>query len=506
MLSRVYFVPFLFSGQYKNIFHLIFALKIDVSRFNSLNNIRPYSIDKTVMITPQSLSELSLKIKNIIDNSFPFSVPVIAEISDLNINKNGICYVELIEHDTKKSSVVARVRGIIFANRFNLIQSYFLSVTGIPVQAGITVLIIVKVSYHEIYGLSVEIVDIDPKYTLGDLEQQKKLAIERLLHEGVIDMNKNIELPPIIKRVAVISSATAAGYDDFIQHLSSNPFGFSFKADIYEAYMQGQQTINSINTAIDNIFASGADYDIIVIIRGGGSKMELAVFDNYDLAYLITQLPIPVFTGIGHERDEAVVDLVANNAFKTPTAVANFIIDHNKNFEEYLKNIELRLQNSVTEYLTIQHNIITSIQTKLHNYAVVFYNIQKEAIAQAQSKITRLSLNYLNNNNNKIAKIKSKLQYSCLSLFLKKQHQLQRKKQYLLTKAQYCFITQQTLLQIKEQKILNADPQKILNKGYAIITKNGKKIKDVNFVEYGDKVNIILGNGSVPAEILKKRE
>ena len=170
----------------------------------------------------------------------------------------------------------------------------------------------VRVSYHSLYGLSVEVNDIDPKYTLGDLEQQKQLIINRLIEMGIHDMNKSLPLPKIIKNIAVISSPTAAGYGDFVDHIENNPYGFVFNVNLFEAYMQGAQAVKSIQNAIHAVFDSETQYDVLVIIRGGGSKAELAVFDDFELAYLITQLPIPVFTGIGHERDNSVADFVAN--------------------------------------------------------------------------------------------------------------------------------------------------------------------------------------------------
>jgi len=453
------------------------------------------------MVEPQTLSDLSQKIKSIISDTFPFSMPVIAEISELNINKNGNCYLELIEQDADKSRIIARVRGIIFSNRLQLIQSYFLSATGHPVQVGIKVLVMVRVSYHELYGLSVEIVDIDPKYTLGDLEQQKKLIIERLAYEGVIEMNKSLPLPVIIKKIAVISSSTAAGYGDFIDHLKLNQFGYKFNIKLFESFMQGQQTIESISTAIDLIFSDETVFDIIVIIRGGGSKMELAVFDNYDLSYLITQLPIPVFTGIGHDRDESVLDIVANNALKTPTAVANFIIDYNNNLEAYVNSLNNRLLKSFNNYLSKEKEYTGKLGRELIYSINNLYSDETEYIFQLENKLTQKSLGCIIKNKNTLNNLKSKLQYSSAVYFTSGHHHFQSIKNNLSFKLKNLFLKQTSLLANYQQIISYSDPQNILNKGYAIVTKNGERIMDSQSLQNGDLVQITLNKGKVKADV-----
>ena len=354
------------------------------------------------MHNPLSLTQLSEKIRDTIGDTFPFATPVIAEISEMNINRNGHCYIELIEQINNK--IAARIRGIIYANRFPLLQSYFNSVTGHPLQVGLKVLIMARLSYHQLYGLSVEVNDIDPKYTLGDLEQQRKLVIERLHNQGVIDMNRSLDIPEIIKKIAIISSSTAAGYDDFIKHLNSNPYKFRFQVDLYEAYMQGAQTISSFEDAVNAIFESNTEYDVIIIIRGGGSKAELAIFDSYEIAYLVTQLPIPVLTGIGHERDTSVVDYVANQDFKTPTAVADFIVQINLNALETLEQLQNILKTSCTKIFTTENeNLLlleNSLKSTIHEHLVYKQN----QIVQLENRLNNSAATFSYKHNERLTR------------------------------------------------------------------------------------------------------
>ncbi|HPW66866.1 MAG TPA: exodeoxyribonuclease VII large subunit [Salinivirgaceae bacterium] len=448
---------------------------------------------------PITLSELSEKIRNAIVGVFPFSVPVVAEISEMNVNANGHCYLELVEHS--RGQIIARIRGIIYANRFPLLQSYFSSVTGSEIQVGLQVLVMVRVSYHSLYGLSVEVNDIDPKYTLGDLEQQKQLIINRLIETGIHDMNKSLPLPKIIKNIAVISSPTAAGYGDFVNHIENNPYGFVFNVNLFEAYMQGTQAVKSIQNAIHAVFDSETRYDVLVIIRGGGSKAELAVFDDFDLAYLITQLPIPVLTGIGHERDNSVADFVANQGLKTPTAVADFIVDLNLEASSELNDLQLRLKNSVNSLFNIENQRLTNLENLIKNSAYLYQTTNRELLLKLDKKVSKVAQNFSHRQQVALNDMENRIKYS-FKTFCSQQNSLTLYfEQKLKDSVKTNINNLRQKLNIAEQKLTAINPQTILNLGYAIVSKDGKRITDSEQASVNDNIKIHLSKGSLDAQV-----
>lgn len=448
---------------------------------------------------PLTLSELSDKIRLTLVDVFPFSVPVIAEISELNINKNGHCYIELIEHNN--GQIVSRMRAIIYANRLPMIQSYFSSITGSTIEVGLKVLVMARISYHNLYGLSVEINDIDPKYTLGDMEQRKQLIINKLIDTGVADQNKQLPIPKVIKNIAVISSSTAAGYGDFVTHLETNQYNFSFQTTIFEAFMQGNQAVESITKAIYSVFDSDISYDVIAIIRGGGSKAELAIFDNFDIAYLITQLPIPVLTGIGHERDTSVLDFVANQGLKTPTAVADFIIATNVEALNHLNTLESELYEAALSALKLQHSLIVNLEHRLSNIAHKIGSTNRERLVQLRYQLTLSINNFLAHNHKKIDNFKGEVERAIKQIFRDQHSQLvySHKKIELLAKMWLQHHYQK--LNLSEQRIKLSDPSEILERGYALLAKNGKRITDSTVLEQGDYIQIHTINKVIGADI-----
>jgi len=267
-----------------------------------------------------SLSDLNIKIKEKIENNFFETFRITAEISELRENK-GNAYLELSEK-SETDIILAKARATIWARTYGMLKSYFESSTGHKLEAGLKVLIVVQVVFHEVYGFSLNVIDIDPTYTIGEIERKRLFIIKRLEEEGVMDMNKELDFPSVPQRIAVISSETAAGFGDFQNQLQISPFKFVIK--LFSAAMQGEETENSVVEALENIFEEEENFDLAVIIRGGGSKSDLAWFDSYKIAVNIAQFPLPVLTGIGHERDRSISDLTAHIALNTPTAVAEF--------------------------------------------------------------------------------------------------------------------------------------------------------------------------------------
>ena len=270
-----------------------------------------------------SLYELTTSIRLAIARALPQTYWVRAEISEGRRNINGHFYCKFIEKNAAGQDI-ASANGIIWAGTYNIIKARFERETGQALAAGIKVLVNVKVNFHERYGLSLVVNDIDPSYTLGDMVRRRKEILAQLAKDGVANMNKEIVLPRPLMRIAIITSETAAGYGDFMNHIKSNGYGFQFNIKLFPATMQGDKVETSVITALNCIAAEAANWDAVAIIRGGGAVSDLNGFESYALASNIAQFVLPVITGIGHERDETVIDLVANTGCKTPTAVADF--------------------------------------------------------------------------------------------------------------------------------------------------------------------------------------
>lgn len=273
-----------------------------------------------------SLSQLCAGISDSISADFSEAVWVRAEISELGI-RNGHCYMELIEKDEFSNRILAKMRAICWANIFAMLKPYFEQETGQALHAGLQVLVSVLVEFHPAYGLQLNINDINPTYTIGDMARRRLEVIAQLQADGVMDMNKQLPFPTLPQRLAVISSETAAGYGDFCHQLQQNPCGFAFRTELFTAIMQGENAEASIIHALEQIFSRTDDFDAVVIIRGGGATTDLSCFDRYELALNCAQFPLPVVTGIGHLRDVSVLDMVAHTSLKTPTATAEFFIN-----------------------------------------------------------------------------------------------------------------------------------------------------------------------------------
>ena len=270
------------------------------------------------------LLSLQSRLKEGINCLFPSRIWLKAEVSAVKARNGGHCYLELSQSEDK--SLVAKANAVIWSSKYRFIAPYFESVTGSPISEGMTLLVEVQVSYSELYGLSLVINDIDPEYSVGVKELERQRTIERLQSEGLMDMQKELALPLLPYSLAVISAEDAAGYRDFMRHMSENPYGFVCDIDLFPALMQGADCPGSIVAAMDAVLESGKSYDAVLIMRGGGAKLDLACYDDYTLAAVIAQFPVPVLTAIGHDQDFHVCDMTAHTYVKTPTALADFIL------------------------------------------------------------------------------------------------------------------------------------------------------------------------------------
>ena len=288
------------------------------------------------------LVDLTALLKDGIESVFPGLVWVKAEISELNLKRNGHCYLELSQ--SGGGVVLAKVRATIWASRWNYINQYFKSVTGSPLGVGMEVLFRGQVVFHPVYGLSLNVDDVDPDFTLGANERQRRLTIERLTKEGLMDLQSELALPDLPYSLAVISAPGAAGLRDFKRHLLENEYGFVFEVDLFASLMQGEQAADSMIMALEEIQASPKRYDAVLIMRGGGSELDLSCFDDYDLAASIARCPFPVFTAIGHDKDYHIADMVANTFVKTPTALADLFLDCYMAEDQRISSLETRLR------------------------------------------------------------------------------------------------------------------------------------------------------------------
>jgi exodeoxyribonuclease VII large subunit len=403
------------------------------------------------------LSELNKSIKSAVSDSFPSSLWVIGEISELKVNHAGHCYLELIEKDEKTDTINARARAVIWSSKYGMLRSYFETTTSYRLEKGIKILVLVRVEFHELYGLSLNISDIDPSYTLGDQEKKRLEIIRMLKEDGVFTMNKELPFPLVPQTIAVISSGTAAGYRDFQDQIDNNPYGYRFSCVLFQSVMQGQQAESSMISSLERIFSFEHLFDTVVIIRGGGSKADLACFDSYELASHIAQFSLPVLTGIGHEQDESIADMVAYQQLKTPTAVAEFLIDRVLAFETMLAGLQ-------EKFILATTNILLGEQSKISR-------LEQELLVGLQNKINTIAT--------EITTLSSALKFSLRNYFNLKQAALV------------------TLEEISKR----LDPQNVLKMGYSITSFKDKVLKDATQVSSGDEIKTVLNKGELRSTV-----
>ena len=331
------------------------------------------------------LLELQNRLKQGIELLFPSRIWIKAEISAVKARSGGHCYMELSQSDSK--GLTAKASAIIWSSRYRFIAPYFESVTGSPLQEGMTVLVEVQVNYSQLYGMSLIINDIDPEYSLGVKELERQRTIERLQKEGLMGLQKELPMSALPYRLAVISAEDAAGYRDFMRHLHENPYGFSFETELYPALMQGVDCPSSIIAALDSINDSQEIYDVVLILRGGGAKLDLACYDDYDLAAVIAQYPLPVITAIGHDQDYHVCDMVAHEYQKTPTALADFILEIYEDEDARLSSFATRMKIAFTGRLAAMDAALVNLQGRIRNGAVMKLSLCESKVELLRTRI-----------------------------------------------------------------------------------------------------------------------
>ncbi len=453
--------------------------------------------------TTYTLKELLSGLKECIATNFQQPIWIVAEINSLTHHRTGHRYLSLIQKSKIANNIVAQVQATIWANRYNYLAAYFEQETDCKLEVGMNVMLQVTVVYHEVYGLSLNVLNINPTYTLGDMERAKREIIERLISEGVFDMNKSLPFPTIILNVAVISSSTAAGYGDFLKHINTNIYGYKINITLFDSIMQGANTEQSVLSALNEIGGEYEKYDAVVIVRGGGSKNDLSWFDNYNIAYMVTQFPIPVISGIGHERDESIVDMVASKKLKTPTAVAGFIIDYNAKFEE-------RLDNTFSEIVSITKDILNEKEMYLNNVTMSILKIRStlskhlEKCTGILSEIRRRTDLKIKTESIKLAQIEEKIIKSP-RIISNCEKQLSTINDSLQKAVKRQLETSSKKLELLNYRLTLNDPRTILKRGYSISRVNGKIVTSANTINEGDIIETVLHDGKIVSEVKKIR-
>lgn len=340
---------------------------------------------------PLSLYALNNLVRGVLAQNFPAACWVVGELSEVRETSAGHCYIELVERDEAANEIVAKARGTIWARIYSLLKPYFLEHTGAPFAAGLKVMLKVSVVFHELYGCSLDVCDIEPAFTIGDVARQRKAVLERLAGEGVIGLNKELAFPVLPQRIAVISSSFAAGYGDFCDQLARNSYGFVFYPHLFPAPMQGSKAEQGIIAALDRIAKNADSWDVVVIIRGGGATSDLSCFDTYDLANNCAQFPLPVVAGIGHQRDETVLDAVAHTSVKTPTAAAELLIHSLAAQAALLDNMGKIVATAVRSAIDEQKMRLSAHVKHLPLYAALYLQNQQHKLDLYQQGVEAAS-------------------------------------------------------------------------------------------------------------------
>jgi len=405
-----------------------------------------------------TLFELNSLVHEVIEDNFDEQYWVVGELSDVSTPAfGGHFYGELVQKDEESDRIVARARITCWARNYNMIRLRFQKEAGETLRKGLQVKLLVEVNFHEQYGYSLNVVDIDSTFTLGDLAKRRREILQQLEKDGILHDNQSLPLPRLLKRIAVISSATAAGYGDFCHHLEENDYGFHFDVQLFPAVMQGEQVPESIIAALEEV-QNAEPFDLVVIIRGGGASSDLSDFDSYELAACIALYPLPVLTGIGHERDETVLDYVAHTKVKTPTAAAAFIIEHQAEEAALLDDLYQRITHSAKEQI----------------------QREKQRLEHQRAVLPLLFANLIQNRQNKLQLLRQRLM-TAIPQQIEREHHRQ---------------------QLLKKRLEMLDPRLLLKRGYTITTCGGKIVRDVEGLAEGEVLTTQTEKGEIYSKVV----
>ena len=412
-----------------------------------------------------TLFELNSLVHEVIEDNFDEQYWVVGELSDVSTPAfGGHFYGELVQKDEESDRIVARARITCWARNYNMIRLRFQKEAGETLRKGLQVKLLVEVNFHEQYGYSLNVVDIDSTFTLGDLAKRRREILQQLEKDGILHDNQSLPLPRLLKRIAVISSATAAGYGDFCHQLVENDYGFHFEVQLFPAVMQGEQVPESIIAALEEISSSsgevgrGLPFDLVVIIRGGGASSDLSDFDSYELAACIALYPLPVLTGIGHERDETVLDYVAHTKVKTPTAAAAFIIEHQAEEAALLDDLYQRITHSAKEQI----------------------QREKQRLEHQRAVLPLLFMGFYQKGENRLVLLSQRLSSSAKQSLEREKHSLQ----------------------LMQQRLNSLDPRLLLKRGYTITTCGGKLVRSIEGLAEGEVLTTQTEKGEIYSKVI----
>jgi exodeoxyribonuclease VII large subunit len=453
-----------------------------------------------------SLSELQLIIRDSLYMALPDFYWVVAEISEIKQNYSGHCYLELIEKQDDETIIKARIKAVIWSSRYGFIKSFFENATGESLREDLKVLVKARIEYHELYGLSLVITDIDPSYTLGEMAAKRLLIIKKLEQEGVFGMNKELEIPKVPQRIAVISSRNAAGYSDFMNHLQGNSYKYVFYTALFDAAMQGADTEQSIINALNRIASKSDLFDIVVIIRGGGSQTDLSWFDNYNIAYYVTQFPLPVITGIGHEKDLSVTDMVACKALKTPTAAADYIIETVCETENHLFEISLEIKNFARDIIEESKNRIERSKNTIAPLTILLMADLKKSLSEVSLEVLRLGKEKIYSAGIIIANRQSRFVSAALSFVTVKENLISGFKQAFISRTGISLRRNNNRLSAMENSLQMLDPVNVLKRGYTITSLNDRIIMSAATPCEGETIDTLFSDGKISSRVTGKNE
>lgn len=405
-----------------------------------------------------TLFELNSLVHEVIEDNFDEQYWVLGELSDVSTPAfGGHFYGELVQKDEESDRIVARARITCWARNYNMIRLRFQKEAGETLRKGLQVKLLVEVNFHEQYGYSLNVVDIDSTFTLGDLAKRRREILQQLEKDGILHDNQSLPLPRLLKRIAVISSATAAGYGDFCHQLEENDYGFHFDVQLFPAVMQGEQVPESIIAALEEV-QNVEPFDLVVIIRGGGASSDLSDFDSYELAACIALYPLPVLTGIGHERDETVLDYVAHTKVKTPTAAAAFIIEHQAEEAALLDDLYQRITHSAKEQI----------------------QREKQRLEHQRAVLPLLFMGFYQKGENKLMLLSQRLSSSAKQSLEREKHSLQ----------------------LMQQRLDSLDPRLLLKRGYTITTCGGKLVRSIEGLAEGEVLTTQTEKGEIYSKVV----
>ena len=403
-----------------------------------------------------TLFELNRLVREVLECEMPNEYWVEAELSECRESR-GHCYMELIQKEEHNATPIAKASAKCWASKWMLIRPYFERITGQQLHAGMKVLLKVYPQFHEAFGFSWIVTDVDPTYTLGDMARKRQEIIRQLKEEGVFDLQKELELPLFCQHIAIISSESAAGYGDFCNQLDNNPYGFQFQTHLFPAIMQGEEVEQSIIQALNHINDLQDTFDCVVIIRGGGATSDMSGFDTLLLAENVANFPLPIITGIGHERDETILDMVSHTSVKTPTAVAALLIDNLKSVLDAINDAQVHLTNCVQHKLSTLSNQLTTIQETLPRLFSIVKTRQEARIEAIEAKFPML---------------------------------VERR-----------LTAEKHRLQLIEEKTKALDPRLLLRRGYSITLFKGKAVRNPQSLKAGDEIETHLEQGTIKSII-----